>query len=256
MVLLPVLTADGKIELKELTRLVDAGFIGPEELAEFKHHATVDGHLDFTRFVSFWIAHYLETAPLSKEEENVLSSALGPIVFKIALESENIRTLFQLLNQLFAVFDSNGNGQIDKTELKQLMDAELLDERGLKRLLTWDTNHDQLINFTEFCAFVAAEMLRQNVELLAGSQNLNGGGSGSGSGSGGAGGPQSPKPLPPKWDRLLPPLLFRLATRQSDMVRIFNLFHNMFDIFDSNKDGRSKLPAFARPPLRPLSLFC
>jgi hypothetical protein len=84
----------------------------------------------------------------------VLSSALGPIVFKIALEQQNIKEIFELLHKLFAcmcvvlfalpsrrlicgvvvwcgvalVFDVNASGSIDKSEIQKLIDCDLMDE--------------------------------------------------------------------------------------------------------------------------------
>jgi hypothetical protein len=77
---------DGKIEMKELTRLKDADFIDEHALKQLQTAAGATGTLNYPQFLGFWVGHYLDTAPMSKEEENLLNSALGPIVFKLALE--------------------------------------------------------------------------------------------------------------------------------------------------------------------------
>jgi len=102
------------------------------------------------------------------------------------------------------------------------LDSQIIDAAGLERLQRWDNNKDGKINIKEFAAFFASEMLQKNVEMLAPS----------------TADAKSPPPLPEKWEKELPPLLFRLAARQNDMIRIFNLLKRMFDVFDSNHNHR------------------
>ncbi len=94
----------------------------------------------------------------TKEAAN-LTSTLGPIIFQLSLEQSNIKDLFSLLKKIFNVFDTNANGEISKDELQVLVDLELIDKDGAKRLMAWDTNKDKVIQFSEFASFFASEFL-------------------------------------------------------------------------------------------------
>jgi len=157
-----------------------------------------------------------------EEEEQVLRSALGPILFKIALEQQNLKDLFGLLKQLFDIFDMNSSGQIEKKEVAVLLEFDLIDGKGAERLAKWDTNVDGRINFKEFVAYFASEFI-QAAEAKAPAKT-----------------DKEPerdqKPLP-EYLKKLGPIAFRIGVRSDDLNRVFGLLKKMFDTFDGDKDG-------------------
>jgi len=215
---------ENKVEIKEFNRLVEAELFGKEDLDSFNKVA-VNGAVNFSQFMSFWIDRFFASdVEKEEEEEQVLRSALGPILFKIALEQQNLKDVFGLLKQLFDIFDLNSSGQIEKKEVAVLLEFDLIDGKGAERLAKWDTNTDGKINFKEFVAFFASEFIQAaDVKEVKSSKNDK----------------EPEKDLKPLPDYLkkLGPIAFRIAVRTEDLNRVFGLLKKMFDTFDGDKDG-------------------
>jgi len=210
-----------KVEVKELSRLVEAELFSKEDVQTLTE-LSVNGVIRFSQFISFWIDRFFALdVKKEEEEESILRSALGPVLFKIALEQQNLKDIFGLLKKLFDVFDINTNGHIEKKEVAVLLEFDLIDAKGAERLVKWDTNVDGRINFKEFVAYFASEFVHQNdtkdKEKAKGEKESN-------------------KPLPDYLQKLAP-IAFRLAVRTDDLNRVFGLLKKMFDAFDGDKDG-------------------
>jgi len=177
------------------------------------------GYLSADGFLAFWIHHFVEE--LEDEEEKAhaaLKSKLGPIIFKIGLEQQHIKDLFDLLQQVYNVLDGKQKGLVEKKELEVLKGLGLISEGGVKRLASWPTAKEGMVDLKEFIAFFSAEYVRKEFEVGDYSQGKE-------------------EDIPEKYLTTLAPIVFKLSARHLDLQRIFNLFKQFFEVFDSKKKG-------------------
>jgi len=211
---------DGKLAVKEMNRLVEGNFLEEAQLKKLEEvdHAKT-GYLTADSFLAFWIHHFVEE--LEDEEEKAhaaLKSKLGPIIFKIMLEQQHIKELFDLLQQVFNVLDGKQKGLVEKKELEVLRGLGLISEGGVKRLQSWPTAKEGFVDLKEFIAFFSAEYVRKEFEVGDYSQGKE-------------------EDIPEKYLTTLAPIVFKLSARHLDLQRIFNLFKQFFEVFDSKKKG-------------------
>jgi len=82
-----------------------------------------------------------------------LKGALGPIVFQMALDNENIKDLFYLVKQLFHIFDIDHIGILPKSRIALLKDLEVIDAQAVSDLQDFKTVDKEGLSFKEFTVF-------------------------------------------------------------------------------------------------------
>lgn len=199
----------GVIERSEMEKLVEASLLSAEDLQKLDQEPGTGTEINFNQFLGLWMNKYVDE---DLEQESVLKSKLGPIVFKIALSQETIRAAFALLRKIYDSFDSDGEGLVTKKDLTAFGFV------SADRLKDWPTATEGSITFLEFGSFYASEFA-----LGAFDSDMN---------------EEKSTDISLELAQKVAPHLIRLSARTEELKRIFGLFKAMFDVFDADNDGK------------------
>lgn len=199
---------NGVIERTEMDKLVEANLLTREDLEKIDQEPGGGTQIAFKTFLGIWLKKYVEE---DQEEETVLKSKLGPIVFKIALAQQTISSGFALLRKIYNAFDTKTKGLVLKEEIAAL---------GIvspDRLAAWPTATEGSLTFVEFGAFYASEFALGEFDSTVEKKSTD---------------------VSLELAQKLAPQLIRLSARTEELKRIFGLFKDLFDVFDADNDGK------------------
>jgi len=203
------LNKNGIIQRKEMDKLVEAGLFQADDLKSSDEEPGEGAQLNFNQFIGLWMNKYIEE---DQEQESVLKSKLGPLVFKIALSQQSIKAAVNLLQHIYDAFDPTNQGLVNKDAFAAFGFV------SSTRLSAWPTKAEGSLTFVEFGAFYASEFALGEFEgKTEEKKNAD---------------------ISLELAQKLAPHLFRLSARTEELNRIFGLFKNMFDVFDKDNDGK------------------
>jgi len=202
---------NGFIQRTEMDKLVEASLLTPDELKIFDQEPGSGTQISFTQFLGLWLNKYVDD---DVQQEEILKSKLGPIVFKIALAQQTIKDCFGLLRKIFNVLDESDSGLVQKS------DVSCMGFVSRERLGAWSTETPGSLTFIEFGAFYAAELAQEESKDDTEEKN------------------RADISISQDVAEKLAPHIVRLSARSDELKRIFGLFRNMFDVFDEDQDGQ------------------
>lgn len=200
----------GVIERSEMNKLVEAGIISSRTLKKLDQEPGSETQLDFNQFLGLWLDKFIED---DQEQDSVLKSKLGPIVFKIALSQENIRAGFTLLQNIYNVFDVDHSGSVKKDAFVAF---GFVSPDLVKNFRTTIEGH---LSFIEFGALYASAFANGEFESTNTEEKKS-------------------TDISLELAQKIAPYMMRLSARTEEFNRIFGLFKALFDVFDEDNDGK------------------
>jgi len=132
-----------------------------------------EGVTDFKEFVAFFCSEYVrrefEVGQYSRnlEDDQIpekYAKSLAPLVFRLSARHLALQRIFGLFKKMFDVFDVKNKGSISKEELSKLREQDMLDQKEIDQLMSWDTSRKGNINFEEFLAFWVSHFIESSLD--------------------------------------------------------------------------------------------